>query len=79
MIVLQVEMLCRDSFFFLTESFPFDEISFGELPDKLSTKKPMIASRPTSYVFDLHPPSDIQFGNYAVELQRSLRAVQKNI
>ncbi|XP_004290791.1 PREDICTED: zinc finger CCCH domain-containing protein 31 [Fragaria vesca subsp. vesca] len=76
---LQVEKLGRDCFFFLTESFPFDEFSFGELPDKLNTKKPMMASRPTSYVFDLHPPSDFQFGNYATLLQESLRDVHQYV
>ncbi|PRQ26379.1 putative RNA helicase transcription factor C3H family [Rosa chinensis] len=76
---LQAEKFGRDSFFFLTESFPFDENSFGELPDKLSTKKPMMASRPTSYVFELHPPSDFQFGNYAAVLQESLRGVQEHV
>ena len=70
-----MEKLGRDSFFFLTESFPFDEISFGELPDKLTTKKPMMVSRPTSYVFDLHPPSDSQFGNYAAVIHETLRDV----
>ncbi|XP_008235089.1 PREDICTED: DExH-box ATP-dependent RNA helicase DExH8 [Prunus mume] len=69
---LQVEKLGRESFFFLTESFPFDDASFGELPDKVSTKKPMMVSRPISYVFDLHPPSDIQFGDYAAGLHSFL-------
>ncbi|XVE77617.1 hypothetical protein DITRI_Ditri13aG0077600 [Diplodiscus trichospermus] len=69
---LQVEKLARDSFFFLTESFPFDEISFGELLDTVTFNKPMLASRPISYVFDLHPPSDIQFGDYASVLHKHL-------
>ncbi|CAL2281207.1 unnamed protein product [Prunus armeniaca] len=69
---LQVEKLGRESFFFLTESFPFDDASFGELPDKVSTKKPLMVSRPISYVFDLHPPSDIQFGDYAAGLHSFL-------
>ncbi|KAG6703938.1 hypothetical protein I3842_07G111000 [Carya illinoinensis] len=69
---LQVERLGSDCFFFLTESFPFDETSFGKLSDRINTKKPMLVSRPISYVFDLHPPSDIQFGNYAATLHKGL-------
>ncbi|XP_022757975.1 DExH-box ATP-dependent RNA helicase DExH8 isoform X3 [Durio zibethinus] len=69
---LQVENLARDSFFFLTESFPFDEKSFGELLDTVTVNKPMLASRPISYVFDLHPPSDIQSGDYASVLHKYL-------
>lgn len=74
---LQVEKLGRDCFFFLRESFPFDERSFGKLPDKITTKKPMIASKPISYVFNLHPPSKIQFGDYAAELQKQLHDINK--
>ncbi|XP_041017233.1 DExH-box ATP-dependent RNA helicase DExH8 [Juglans microcarpa x Juglans regia] len=72
---LQVERLGNDCFFFLTESFPFDETSFGKLSDPIITKKPMLVSRPISYVFDLHPPSDIQFGNYAATLQKGLHDI----
>ncbi|OMO81923.1 Zinc finger, CCCH-type [Corchorus olitorius] len=69
---LQVERLARESFFFLTQSFPFDEASFGELLDTVTVNKPMVASRPISYVFDLHPPSDIQFGDYASAFHKHL-------
>ncbi|KAK9281663.1 hypothetical protein L1049_004566 [Liquidambar formosana] len=69
---LQVEKLGRDCFFFLTESFPFDESSFGELSDRVTTKRPMLVSKPVSYVFDLHPPSDIQFGDYATALYKHI-------
>ncbi|XP_021281215.1 DExH-box ATP-dependent RNA helicase DExH8 isoform X2 [Herrania umbratica] len=69
---LQVEKLARESFFFLTESFPFDQTSFGELLDTVTLNKPMLASRSISYVFDLHPPSDIQFGDYASVLHKHL-------
>ncbi|KAL5791828.1 hypothetical protein ACOSP7_000422 [Xanthoceras sorbifolium] len=69
---LQVEMLGRESFFFLSESFPFDEMSFGELSDTVTSKKPLLVSRPISYVFDLHPPSDIQYGDYASILHKHL-------
>ncbi|KAL1226277.1 DExH-box ATP-dependent RNA helicase DExH8 [Cardamine amara subsp. amara] len=69
---LQVEKLGRDSFFFLGESFPHNSISFGEFPDTFSNQKPMQVSRATSYVFDLHPPTDIQFGDYTSLLHKSL-------
>ncbi|KAF6155581.1 hypothetical protein GIB67_004575 [Kingdonia uniflora] len=73
---LQVEKLGRDCFFFLTESFPFDEFSFGEFSDMTNSKKLMTVSRPISYVFDLHPPSDIQFGDYASTLHHCLHKKQ---
>lgn len=68
----------RDSFFFLTESFPYDETSFGELPDKLTTKKAMLASRPISYVFDLRPPSNVQFGNFRATLRQCLHDIERS-
>ncbi|GAV66945.1 DEAD domain-containing protein/Helicase_C domain-containing protein [Cephalotus follicularis] len=74
---LQGEKLGRDSFFFLRESFPFDETTFGKLPDKVTTMKPMLVSRPISYVFDLHPPTDIQFGDYAATLCKRLHDIDK--
>uniref|UniRef100_A0A5B7B8U8 RNA helicase n=1 Tax=Davidia involucrata TaxID=16924 RepID=A0A5B7B8U8_DAVIN len=73
---LQVEKLGRDSFFFLKESFAFDESSFGELCDPVTTKKAMLVSKPISYVFDLHPPTDIQFGDYTTVLNRCLHKIQ---
>lgn len=76
---LQVEKLGRDSFFFLSESFPYDERSFGELPDKLMTKKGMLTSKPVSYVFDMRPPSNALFGNYRATLRQCLYDVERNI
>ncbi|KAF8387857.1 hypothetical protein HHK36_026519 [Tetracentron sinense] len=73
---LQVEKLGRECFFFLKESFPFDESSFGEFSDTVVVKKPMIISRPVSYVFNLHPPTDIQFGDYATTLLEILPNIQ---
>ncbi|CAA0377546.1 unnamed protein product [Arabidopsis thaliana] len=70
--LLQVEKLARESFFFLGESFPHDSESFGAFQDTLTIQKPMLVSRPISYVFNLHPPSDIQFGNYTSLLRKSL-------
>ncbi|KAJ9171817.1 hypothetical protein P3X46_015130 [Hevea brasiliensis] len=72
---LQVEKFGRDSFFFLRESFPFDEASFGELSDVVTTRKPMLASKPISYVFDLQPPTDIQFDDYAATLRKCLHDI----
>lgn len=70
-----MEKLGRDSFFFLRESFPFDEASFGELSDVLTTRTPMLASKPISYVFDLQPPTDIQFDDYAATLRKCLHDI----
>ncbi|GAB4829880.1 hypothetical protein Ancab_019526 [Ancistrocladus abbreviatus] len=69
---LQVEKLGRDCFFFFAESFPFDESRFGEVPDSMTTKKPMVPSRASSYVFNMHPPSDFQFGDYTTALSNHL-------
>ena len=65
----------RDSFFFLGESFPFDEASFGHMLNTATTRKPMMASKPVSYVFILRPPADVQFDNYAAILQKHLHNV----
>ncbi|KAL6564190.1 hypothetical protein OROMI_015640 [Orobanche minor] len=72
---LQVEKLARDSFFFLKASVLFDESSFGELFDEVTTKKSMSESKPVSYVFDLYPPTDLQFGDYTALLRQHLRRV----
>ncbi|KAI3906785.1 hypothetical protein MKW98_004818 [Papaver atlanticum] len=69
---LQVEKLARDSFFFLRESFPFDESSFGAFSDVVPMSKPMMVSRPISYVFYICPPTDIQYGNYTAALKKCL-------
>lgn len=61
---LQVEKLGRESFFFLGESFPFDESSFGKLSDKVNIKKPMVVSKPISYVFYMNPPPDAPSDDY---------------
>ncbi|GFZ13734.1 zinc finger (CCCH type) helicase family protein [Actinidia rufa] len=56
---LQVEKLGRESFFFLIESFPFDESSFGKLSDTVTPKKPLPVSKPVSHVFHLNPPNEL--------------------
>ncbi|XP_050236664.1 DExH-box ATP-dependent RNA helicase DExH8 isoform X2 [Mercurialis annua] len=73
---LQVEKMGRDCFFFLRESFPFDEASFGELSDVVTTRKAMVESKPVSYVFDLQPPTDIQFDDYAATLHECLHGIR---
>lgn len=69
---LQVEKLARDSFFLLRESFPFDESSFGQLFDEVTTRKSITTSKPISYVFDLHPPAEVQFGDYKMLFRQHL-------
>lgn len=75
---LQVEKLGRDCFFFLKESFAFDEISFGAVHDTVTTRKPMLVSRPISYVFVLRRPTDRRFGDYIATLKKHLKEIQKN-
>ncbi|KAJ0979801.1 hypothetical protein J5N97_015275 [Dioscorea zingiberensis] len=62
----QVEKLARECFFFLTQSFPYDTNTFGKISDTDKAVKRMQVSLPITYVFDMHPPSDIQFRDYAV-------------
>ncbi|XP_057424207.1 DExH-box ATP-dependent RNA helicase DExH8 [Lotus japonicus] len=75
---LQVEKLGRESFFILTESFAFDETSFGELHDVVTPRRPMMISRATSYVFSLLPASDKHFGDYAATIKKQLHEIQTN-
>ncbi|KAK9756945.1 hypothetical protein RND81_01G131800 [Saponaria officinalis] len=63
---LQVEKLGRDCFFFLMTSFPFDESTFGAVPDFVNTKKPLVVSSPISYVFSMYLPSDLLVGDNAL-------------
>lgn len=55
--VFQVEKVARECFFFLRESFPFDEASLGQIRDGVTTKKAMQLSAPIAYVFSLHTPT----------------------
>ncbi|KAG2290473.1 hypothetical protein Bca52824_050077 [Brassica carinata] len=54
------------------ESFPHNSVSFGEFSDTVTMQKPMLVSRPVSYAFDLHPPTDTQFGEYTLAFTKSL-------
>ncbi|KAG1371262.1 hypothetical protein COCNU_16G003560 [Cocos nucifera] len=69
---LEVEKLARECFFYLIRSFPFDESSFGKFSDLSGSTRPMQVSKPISYVFNMHPPTDIQFGDYAAAFHRGL-------
>ncbi|KAJ4789548.1 RNA helicase family protein [Rhynchospora pubera] len=53
----QVERLARETFFFLIESFPFDEEKLLTFNHVYGPLRPMQVSSPISYVFDLHLPS----------------------
>lgn len=66
--MFQVEKVARDSFFFLMESFPFDEVNLGRLPDQLTTRRPMMVSMPISYVFRLSPPTNVQLDDFKAVL-----------
>lgn len=72
---LQTEKLGRDSFFFLKESFPYDESRFGALSDTVAVKRPMLVSKPVSYVFYLRPPSSIEFASSAAVLSQRLNSI----
>lgn len=72
---LQVEKLARECCFFLNDSFPFDEQNLGELFDEVRVGKPMIQSKPVSYVFSLHPPVDVQSGDFAPLLNQNVNKV----
>ncbi|KAJ6808669.1 zinc finger CCCH domain-containing protein 4 [Iris pallida] len=72
---LQVERLARECFFNLARSFPFDESTFGKLSDECDIVRPMQVSAPITYVFDMHPPKDIQFGDYAAVLYKGLHSL----
>ncbi|KAK1293103.1 Zinc finger CCCH domain-containing protein 31 [Acorus calamus] len=71
---LEVEKLARDCFFFLTDSFPFDERTLGKFSDGIKSGRPMQSERPITYIFEMHPPSRAQFGDYASQFRRGLRS-----
>ncbi|KAJ6817408.1 zinc finger CCCH domain-containing protein 4 [Iris pallida] len=73
---LQVERLARECFFNLARSFPFDESTFGKLSNGCGIARPMQVSAPISYVFDMHPPKDVQFGDYAAVLYKGLYSLK---
>ncbi|CAO2203087.1 unnamed protein product [Urochloa humidicola] len=72
-IQLQVERLARECFFFLSESFMFDEATLGWFSDITRHPRGMQVSAPVTYVFNMHPPSVTQFGDYPAELREALR------
>ncbi|XP_071718956.1 DExH-box ATP-dependent RNA helicase DExH8-like [Rutidosis leptorrhynchoides] len=72
---LQVESVAKESFFYLRQSFAFDEYTFGKLSDGVTTKKPMLVSKAIVYAFNLHPPTDIQFGDYTSVFRKQLHNI----
>lgn len=70
---LQAERLARECFYFLRESFMFDEGTLGWFSDAPSYPNGMQVSAPVAYVFNMHPPTGIQFGDYQTELRKALR------
>ncbi|XP_062207511.1 zinc finger CCCH domain-containing protein 4 [Phragmites australis] len=72
-IQLQVERLARECFFFLSESFMFDEATLGWFSDISRYPRGMQVSAPVTYVFNMHPPTVTQFGDYPAELREALR------
>lgn len=70
---LQVERLARECFFFLSESFMFDEATLGWFSDISRHPRGMQVAAPVTYVFNMHPPSATQFGDYPAELRAALR------
>ncbi|CAH9081302.1 unnamed protein product [Cuscuta europaea] len=55
----QVEKLAREYFFFLRESFPFNQARLGNFWDGVINKRAMQLSVPISYVFSLHYPTPL--------------------
>ncbi|CAD6239092.1 unnamed protein product [Miscanthus lutarioriparius] len=72
-IQLQVERLARECYFFLSESFMFDEATLGWFSDISRHPRGMQVAAPVTYVFNMHPPSTTQFGDYPAELREALR------
>lgn len=64
--------MARECFFFLGESFMFDEATLGWFSDISRHPRGMQVSAPVTYVFNMHPPSVAQFGDYAAELREAL-------
>ncbi|KAL6626494.1 hypothetical protein ACP70R_030220 [Stipagrostis hirtigluma subsp. patula] len=71
-IQLQAERLARECFFFLSESFMFDEATLGWFSDTSRYPRGRQVSAPVVYVFNMHPPSVAQFGDYPAELRKAL-------
>ncbi|XP_057822066.2 DExH-box ATP-dependent RNA helicase DExH8 isoform X2 [Cryptomeria japonica] len=70
---VQVERMARDSFFFLASSIAFDNSSFACFPTNKEKEKDVPPAKPISYIFELHPPSDILFGDYFSSLEKAIK------
>ncbi|CAI0469713.1 unnamed protein product [Linum tenue] len=69
---LQVEKLGRECFFFLRESFPFDEGTFGKIPGSVASQKAMVVYKTVAYVFEMCPPSHVELGDYRAAIRKGL-------
>lgn len=58
------ERLARESFYFLGELFIFDEVTLGWFSDVTSCMNVMQVSASAAYVFNMHPPTSVHFGDY---------------
>ncbi|TVU22437.1 hypothetical protein EJB05_32131 [Eragrostis curvula] len=72
-IYLQAERMARECFFFLGESFLFDEATLGWFSDISRSPRGVQVSAPVVYVFTMHRPTITQFGYYPAELRKALR------
>jgi len=51
----------------------FDEATLGWFSDISRHPRGMQVAAPVTYVFNMHPPSTTQFGDYPAELREALR------
>jgi len=51
----------------------FDEATLGWFSDISRQPRGMQVAAPVTYVFNMHPPSTTQFGDYPAELREALR------
>lgn len=57
----------------------FDEATLGWFSDTPSYPKGMQVSAPVAYVFDMHPPTGIQFGDYPTELRSLMQRLVRPV
>jgi hypothetical protein len=72
LIIFQVERMARECFFFLRESFMFDEATLGWFSDTSRYPRGLQVSAPVVYILTMHRPTVAQFGDYAAELRTAL-------
>lgn len=69
---LQVERLARECFFFLSQSFLFDQSTFGKFLDPITPTRPLQICAPFSYVFNIRPPANMVTEVFAADLRKYL-------